>query len=59
MKPEYKSRGLELISSVDSRVERILEMLQGTRPADPQFAIKLTKEIQKTLEQLTNIIEIS
>jgi hypothetical protein len=59
MKPEYKSRCLELISGTDSRVVKVLEMLEGVRPADTQMATKLVKEIRTTLERLEGIIEIS
>jgi hypothetical protein len=59
MKPEYKSRCMELISSTDSRVIKVLEMLEGVRPADQQMATKLVKEIRVTLERLTNLIEVS
>jgi hypothetical protein len=59
MKPEYKSRCIELISGTDSRVVKILEMLEGVRPADQKMAIKLVKEVRDTLERLNGIIEIS
>jgi hypothetical protein len=59
MKPEYKSRCMELISGTDSRVIKVLEMLEGVRPADQQMATKLVKEIRSTLERLNDLIEIS
>lgn len=59
MKPEYKSRGLELISGADSRIIKVLEMLEGVRPQDQQMATKLIKEVRVTLERLNNLIEIS
>jgi hypothetical protein len=59
MKPEYKSRCVELISGTDSRAVKVLEMLEGVRPADQQMATKLIKEIRNTLERLNGLIEIS
>ena len=50
---------MELISGTDSRVIKVLEMLEGVRPADQQMATKLVKEIRSTLERLNDLIEIS
>lgn len=59
MKPEYKEKALSYMDGVQSRTKTIQEMLQGTRPSSQADAIRLTKEIERLLEQTRNIVELS
>jgi hypothetical protein len=59
MKPEYKEKALDNLNSIDSRIESILQMLEGKEPANQQRAISLSKEIKRLIERTQNIVEIS
>jgi hypothetical protein len=59
MKPEYKYRTTELLNSVDSKVTKLLNMLEGKQPANTEDAINLCNQIKKTIETVNNIIDIS
>jgi hypothetical protein len=59
MKTEYKNRSVELLTGVNSRVEKILEMLEGYRPADEKMAINLLKEVKSTVDKVSQLIELS
>jgi predicted transcriptional regulator len=59
MKTEYKNRSIELLTGVNSRVEKILEMLEGVRPADEKMATHLLKEVKSTVEKVSQLIELS
>lgn len=59
MKPEYKSRSVELLTGADSRIEKILEMLEGVRPADQKLATQILKEVRTTIEKVSQLIELS
>jgi hypothetical protein len=59
MKPEYKNKSIEMLIGVDSRVGKILEMLEGKRPADQKMAIQIAKEIKLSIEKVTQLVELS
>jgi hypothetical protein len=59
MKPEYKYRTTELLNGVDSKISKILNMLEGKQPANTEDAISLCNQIKKTIETVNNIIDIS
>jgi len=59
MKPEYKEKALSYMDGVQNRTKTIQEMLEGTRPSSQADAIRLTKEIERLLEQARNIVELS
>ena len=59
MKPEYKYRATELLNSVDSKVTKLLNMLEGKQPANTNDAISLCKNIKNSIETTQNIIDIS
>lgn len=59
MKTEYKHRSVELLTGVNSRIEKILEMLEGVRPADEKFATQLLKEVKLTVDKVSQLIELS
>ena len=59
MKPEYKEKALSYMDGVENRTKTIQEMLEGKRPSSQADAIRLTKEIERLLEQARNIVELS
>ena len=59
MKPEYKNRVQEHLEAISKRAKIISEMMEGKRPANPNEAIKLTKEIERLVELTTNIVDVS
>lgn len=59
MKTEYKNRSVELLTGVNSRIEKILEMVEGVRPADEKLATQLLKEVKLTVEKVSQLIELS
>lgn len=59
MKTEYKNRSVELLTGVNSRIEKILEMLEGVRPADERMATQLLKEVKLTVDKVSQLIELS
>ena len=59
MKPEYKSKSLEMMAGANSRIERVLEMLEGSRPADQKLAIQIMKELKLSIEKVNQLIELS
>jgi len=59
MKPEYKEKALSYMDGINNRTKTIQEMLEGKRPSNQSDAIRLTKEIERLLEQARNIIELS
>jgi hypothetical protein len=59
MKPEYKNKSVEMLNGVDTRIDKILEMLQGVRPADQKLAIQIAKEIKLSIEKVTQLVELS
>jgi hypothetical protein len=59
MKPEYKEKALSYMDGIQNRTKTIQEMLEGTRPSSQSDAIRLTKEIERLLEQARNIVELS
>ena len=59
MKPEYKEKALSHLEGIVSRNTILSEMLKGNRPADQQYATRLTEEIKRLSELLDNILSIS
>jgi len=59
MKPEYKEKALSYMDGIQNRAKTIQEMLEGARPSNQSDAIRLTKEIERLLEQARNIVELS
>jgi hypothetical protein len=59
MKPEYKMRAQEHLEAISKRNKIIAEMLAGERPVNQAEAIKTTKEIEKLVEMVTNIVDLS
>jgi hypothetical protein len=59
MKPEYKMRAQEHLEAINKRNKVISEMLAGERPVNQAEAIKTTKEIEKLVELVTNIVDLS
>lgn len=59
MKPEYKEKALSYMDGVENRTKTIQEMLEGKRPSSQADAIRLTKEIERLLEQARGLVELS
>jgi hypothetical protein len=59
MKPEYKEKALSYMDGVENRTKTIQEMLEGKRPSNQADAIRLTKEIERLLEQARGLVELS
>jgi polyhydroxyalkanoate synthesis regulator phasin len=59
MKPEYKIKAQENLEAVAKRAKVISEMLNGERPVNQEEAKRLTKEIERLVELITNIVDLS
>jgi hypothetical protein len=59
MKDVYKQKIGDTISSVEQRVKIIHAMILGERPADQKQAEQYLREIQKGLETIQEIVDIS
>jgi hypothetical protein len=59
MKDVYKQKIGDTISSVQQRVKIIHAMILGERPADPKQAEQYLREIEKGLESIQEIVDIS
>jgi hypothetical protein len=59
MKPEYKEKTKEFVSSVETRLQAIDGMLNGTRQVDEALAKKYIKEALHGLERVVGIVDIS
>jgi hypothetical protein len=59
MRPEYKAKANDLISSIEGRVKLINYMIDGTKQANPSEAQRYIKEINIQLKKLEELISIS
>jgi hypothetical protein len=59
MKPEYKEKALSYMDGINNRTKTIQQMIEGIIPSNQSDAIRLTKEIERLLEQTRNIVELS
>ena len=59
MKPEYKMRAQEHLEAITKRNKVISQMLAGERPVNQAEAVQTTKEIEKLIELVTNIVDLS
>lgn len=59
MKDVYKQRIDNTMISIQQRVKIVQEMLTGQRPADAQMAGQYLKEVQKGLETIQEIVDLS
>ncbi len=59
MKPEYKEKILSHIDGVNSRAKTIREMVEGQRPSNQADAIRFTKEIERLMEFIQNLVDVS
>jgi hypothetical protein len=59
MKDVYKHRINDTMMSVQQRIKIVQEMMSGQRPADPQIAAQYLKEVQKGLESIQEIVDLS
>jgi hypothetical protein len=59
MKTEYKTRATELIGSIDTKLSKVLDMLEGRIPADTNDAINLCRAMKQSIETTQNLIDLS
>ena len=59
MKPEHKEKALSHIEAVENHNKVIKGMLDGSRPADQQEAIRLTNQIERLLELTRTLVELA
>jgi len=59
MKPEYKQRVQENLEAINKRIAVVHEMMEGQRPANQNEAIKMMVDVQRLIEQTTNIVDLS
>lgn len=59
MKPAYKEKTKEFISGVESRINAVQGMLNGTRQVDEALAKRYLTEALNGLEKITGIVDIS
>jgi hypothetical protein len=59
MKPEYKNRAQENLEAISKRAKVISEMLNGERPVNQEEAKRAAKEIERLVELITNIVDLS
>jgi hypothetical protein len=59
MKDVYKQRIDNSMISIQQRIKIVQEMMSGQRPADPQMAAQYLKEVQKGLESIQEIVDLS
>ena len=59
MKPEYQQRAIENLSALDKRADIIIQMMDGSRPANPAEALTIMKEIKRLTELTNNLVDLS
>ncbi len=59
MKAEYKEKVLSHIDGVNSRAKTLREMIEGSRPSSQTEAIRFTKEIERLMEFIQNLVDVS
>jgi hypothetical protein len=59
MKPEHKEKLLSHLEGIESSSNMIKMMLDGSKPANQQTALELTRKIERLLEMSRTIVDIS
>jgi hypothetical protein len=59
MKDVYKQKVGDIIASAEQRVKIVHQMITGERPADPQLADQYLRDLQRALETIQEVIDIS
>jgi hypothetical protein len=59
MKPEHKEKLLSNLDGIENSSKMIQMMLDGTKPADQQIALDLTKKIERLLEMSRTIVDLA
>ncbi len=59
MKDVYKQKVGDVISSAEQRVKIVHEMITGHRPADPKLADQYLRDLQRALQTIQEVIDIS
>ena len=59
MKPEHKQKLLSHLEGVENSSKMIQQMLDGTKPANQETALQLTRNIDRLLEMSRTIVELA
>jgi hypothetical protein len=59
MKPEHKERALNNLEAIENHNKVIKGMLDGSRPADQNEAVRLTNQIERLLEMTRTLVELA
>lgn len=59
MKPEHKERALSNLEAIENHNKVIKGMLDGSRPADQNEAVRLTNQIERLLEMTRTLVELA
>ena len=59
MKPEHKEKLLSHLEGIESSSKMIQMMLEGTKPANQETALQLTRKIERLLELSRTIVDLS
>ena len=59
MKPEHKEKLLSHLEGIESSSKMIQMMLDGTKPANQETALQLTRKIERLLELSRTIVDLA
>lgn len=59
MKPEYKNKSEELLNGVDKKIDVIVDMVNGKRPADQKLLLSYCRDIKQSIDSTLNLISLS
>lgn len=59
MKPLYKQKASDYISSIAMRVDQVQQMMDGRKQANPQDAKVYLEQVRKGLAELQELVDIS
>ena len=59
MKPEHKEKLLSHLEGIENSSKMIQMMLEGTKPANQETALQLTRKIERLLELSRTIVDLS
>mgnify|MGYP003338276444 CR=1 FL=1 len=59
MKPEHQEKALTHLDAIANHTKVVKEMLDGSRPANQQEALRLTNQIERLLELTKTLVELA
>lgn len=59
MKPEHKEKLLSHLEGIENSSKMIQMMLDGTKPANQETALQLTRKIERLLELSRTIVDLA